>query len=265
LEKLKDSEFKKVLPLINNHAKTCPTFSYSVLHSMIPGVVYVDHSECPKSVLVGTISGIYFIAGDETNHHFNHSLQEFYINKVREKKTRFTLFSSTTKWDEVINKLFKDETIQMKRYSFAFNPNKYSPKQVQISKEFTLKRIDENTIKNSLEFNHTYYEEYWGSVSNFLANGFGYCVLHHETVASECTSIFVGNTMAEIDIVTHKEYRGNGLAFITAKAFINHCLQNGFIPRWDCDVNNFASIKLAEKLGFDNPTEYSVFVRKAKK
>jgi RimJ/RimL family protein N-acetyltransferase len=265
LEKLKDSEFKKVLPLINNNTKTCPTFSYSVLHSIIPGVVYVDHSECPKSVLVGTSSGIYYIAGDETNHHFNDSLQEFYINKVQKEKARFTLFSSTKRWDEVINKLFKDEITQMSRYSFAFNPNKYSLEPLQIPKEFTLKRIDENTIKNSLEFNNAYYEEYWGSVSNFLANGFGYCVLHNERVASECTSIFVGNTIAEVDIATHQEYRGNGLAFITAKAFIDHCLKNDFIPRWDCDVNNLTSIKLAEKLGFDNPTEYSIFVRKIKK
>jgi predicted GNAT family acetyltransferase len=48
---------------------------------------------------------------------------------------------------------------------------------------------------------------------------------------SKCTSILVGNTIAEIDIVTHEEYRGNGLAFITAKALIEHGLQNDFIPR----------------------------------
>jgi RimJ/RimL family protein N-acetyltransferase len=265
LEKLKESEYKKVLPLINNNAKTCPTFSYSVLNSIIPGVVYVDHSDCPKTVLIGTSSGIYYIAGDETNHHFNHSFQEFYTDKVQKKKARFTLFSSTKRWDEVINKLFADETIPMRRYSFSFNPNQYSSEQWQIPNEFTVKRIDENTIKNSLEFNQAYYEEYWGSVSNFLTNGFGYCVLHNETVASECTSIFVGNTMAEVDIATQEGYRGNGFAFITAKAFIDHCLKHDFIPRWDCDVHNLASIKLAEKLGFNYPTEYSVFVRKAKK
>ncbi|QPA32140.1 GNAT family N-acetyltransferase [Thermaerobacillus caldiproteolyticus] len=262
MEELKDSEFKKVLPLVSNHAQTCPTFCYSVLNCIIPGVVYVDNSECPQSVLVGTKSGIYFIVGDETNNNFNHSLQAFYINKVQEKKARFTLFSSAKKWDKVINKLFEDKTIQMKRYSFAFSPNQYSFEQLQIPKEFTVTRIDENTIKNSFEFTHTYYEEYWGSVSNFLANGFGYCVLHNERVVSECTSIFVGNTIAEIDIATRKEYRGNGLASISAKAFIDHCLKNDFIPRWDCDVNNLASIKLAKKLGFDTPTEYSIFVRR---
>ncbi|MGX1983907.1 GNAT acetyltransferase-like protein [Thermolongibacillus altinsuensis] len=262
MEKLKDSEYKKVLPLINDHGKTCPTFAYSVLYSMISGVVYVDNLECPKTVLIGTSSGIYYIAGDEANHHFNKAFQEFYQKK--DKKARFTLFSSTKRWDEVINKLFEDETVPMKRYSFSFNPNQYSSEQLQIPNEFNVKRIDEHTIKNSLEFNQAYYEEYWGSVSNFLANGFGYCILHNETVASECTSIFVGNAMAEIDIATNKEYRGNGFAFVTAKAFIDHCLQNGFIPRWDCDVHNLASIKLAEKLGFDHPAEYSIFVRKTK-
>lgn len=263
MEKLKDSEFKKVLRLVSNHAKTCPTFCYSVLNRMIPGVVYADNSKCPKSALVGTKSGIYFIVGDETNHTFNHSFQAFYIHQAQEKRARFTLFSSTAKWDATINKLLKDATVQMKRYSFAFHPNKCSLEPMQIPKEFILKRIDETTIQYSTEFNHSYYEEYWGSVANFLANGFGYCVLHNERVVSECTSIFVGDAIAEVDIATHKEYRGNGLAFITAKAFIHHCLKNNFIPRWDCDVNNLASIKLAKKLGFDHPTEYSIFVRKS--
>ncbi|MFE8703586.1 GNAT family N-acetyltransferase [Cytobacillus sp. FJAT-54145] len=35
---------------------------------------------------------------------------------------------------------------------------------------------------------------------------------------------------------------------------------NWFIlPRWDCDIKNVGSIKLAEKLGFHTPREYGVY------
>lgn len=99
-------------------------------------------------------------------------------------------------------------------------------------------------------------------ISNFLENGFGYCLLHNDTVVSECTSIFSSSQFAEIDIATQNKYRGMGLAQNVAEIFIEHCIERTLKPNWDCDVNNFTSIKLAERLGFENPMEYSLFVRR---
>lgn len=65
-----------------------------------------------------------------------------------------------------------------------------------------------------------------------------------------------------MDIVTQDRYRGLRLGQIVATNFILKCMEDKKKPRWDCDVNNNASIKLAEKLGFEKPIEYSVFVRK---
>ncbi len=44
--------------------------------------------------------------------------------------------------------------------------------------------------------------------------------------------------------------------------FIDHCIENHITPRWDCDVDNEASIQLAQKMGFENPQKYSIFVQK---
>lgn len=104
-----------------------------------------------------------------------------------------------------------------------------------------------------------YYEAYWGSIGNYEEKGFGYAILHDAKVISECTSIFASEQFAEIDIATHNDYRGQGLAKIIAKIFINHSLKNNIIPRWDCDISNTTSIKLAKKLGFTNPIKYSIF------
>ena len=99
-----------------------------------------------------------------------------------------------------------------------------------------------------------------GIVSNFIANGFGYCILHKGKVVSGCTSIFSSLQFSEIDIATHEDYRGQGLASIIAKTFIDHCIENDIMPRWDCDILNNSSIKLAKKLGFKKPVKYSIFV-----
>ncbi|MGE7907565.1 GNAT family N-acetyltransferase [Peribacillus sp. NPDC094092] len=256
-----NTEFEKVINLLkNNDKETYPTFIYSVLNNYIPGKVYMD--ELKKAVLVGTDSGIFVVGGDEMNNGLESIFLEVY-RSIKNDKKRFTLFSPSKEWDQVINKMLGNELRQMHRYAFHFNKDTYSAVNMEkVPKDFIVKRIDEKIITESLEFNESYYNEYWGSVSNFLENGFGYCLLHNDTVVSECTSIFSSSQFAEIDIATQNKYRGMGLAQNVADIFIEHCIERNLEPNWDCDVNNFASIKLAERLGFENPMEYSVFVRR---
>ncbi|MEE3953450.1 GNAT family N-acetyltransferase [Peribacillus frigoritolerans] len=256
-----NNEFEKAINLLENKDKeTYPTFAYSVLNNYIPGQVYMD--ELKKTVLIGTDSGIFIVGGDEMDKGLDSIFLEIFNSRKNDNK-RFTLFSPSKEWDQVINRLFENELRQMHRYSFHFNKDTYSTiKKGKSPNDFIVKRIDEKIITESLEFNESYYNEYWGSVSNFLENGFGYCLLHNDTVVSECTSIFSSSQFAEIDIATKNKYRGMGLAQNVAEIFIEHCIGRNLKPNWDCNVNNFASIKLAERLGFENPMEYSVFVRK---
>lgn len=255
---LSDNDFDKTKNFIENSVKTVPTFAYSVLNNYISGVVYAD-SKNPETILIGTESGIYFVAGNENNQEFNEFLCELYRQR-KNKELRFTLFSANEYWDSVINELFKDNFKKMYRYSFEYD-KKIVHENKRLENEYSIRKISEELITSSSEFNEDYYNEYWGSVANFTAKGFGYCILHKREVVCECTSIFASLQFSEIDIETYKDYRGQGLGLIAAKAFINHCLENGIQPRWDCDISNASSIRLAEKLGFDNPSEYSIFIK----
>lgn len=95
-----------------------------------------------------------------------------------------------------------------------------------------------------------------------MNDGFGFYIEQEGLIISECVSIFSGNGFAEIDIVTHEAHQGKGLAQAVATQFIEHCMQNDITPCWDCYVDNISSQKLANKLSFHNPIEYSLFVRK---
>ncbi|OMC83306.1 GNAT family N-acetyltransferase [Viridibacillus sp. FSL H8-0123] len=252
-------DFDKAIKVIESNLKTVPTFVYSILNNYINGIVYVD-SKNVETLLIGTESGIYFIAGEEDNHQFNDFLFELYCNRKSEG-LRFTLFSASENWDCVINVLFKDKLKQRGWYTFTYDHKKQFQDESPLASEYSIKRIDEELINSSSEYNGNYYKEYWGSVSNFIEKGFGYCILHKGRVVSECTSIFSSLQFSEMDIETHEDYRGQGLAAINAKAFINHCLENNIMPHWDCDILNNASIKLAGKLGFRQPNKYSIFIK----
>ncbi|MGE7919143.1 GNAT family N-acetyltransferase [Viridibacillus sp. NPDC093762] len=256
---LSDTDYNKAINVIERNFKTVPTFVYSIINNYINGIIYVD-SKNVETVLIGTESGIYFIAGEEENHKFNDFLFDLYC-KRKSKGLRFTLFSASENWDCVINALFDDNLKQGGRYSFTYDPQKQFQDESPLVSEYSISRINEELITSSSEYNEDYYKDYWGSVSNFIEKGFGYCILHKGKVVSECTSIFSSHQFSEVDIETHADYRGKGLASINAKAFINHCLENNIMPRWDCEILNNASIKLAEKLGFGKPIKYSIFIK----
>ncbi|OCA90626.1 hypothetical protein A8F94_01740 [Bacillus sp. FJAT-27225] len=254
-------EIKQVINLIeNDDTGTYPTFAYSVLEKVVHGELYMDDSN--KTALIGTDSGIFVGVGEPKSNRFLKLITEIFESRKIENK-RFTLFSPSKSWDKVIKKQFKEEVRQIERYSFQFNIDQYSRLfQEEIPNEMNFRKIDKDIINNSQDFNVRYINEYWGSVSNFLKNGVGYCITHNNNLASECISIFSSSQFAEMDIVTQDHFRGIGLAQKVAEKFIIHCIEEKIQPRWDCDIDNIASIKLAEKLGFGNPQKYSLYVRK---
>ena len=242
---------------LKKELKDAPTFVYSVLDLVIEGTVYADSTKY-NSLLFQTASGLYFVTGDATNESFLKSIVSIYEKSVFQGK-RFTLFSSEDTWNKSIEQYLVNKLRKVERYAFSFDLLKYNTRKRIDLKNYEVLKIDQNLIEHCLEFNNNYYEEYWDSVDNFLKNGIGFCVKDKEKIISEGVSIFKSERYAEIDITTDSNYRGKGLASIVAEQFIDYCLSKNIQPRWDCDINNGASIKLASKLGFYNPLKYAVY------
>ena len=238
-----------------------PTFAYSVLDNYITGDIVIDEG----SLLIGTSSGIYVAVGNEQNDNFSDLLIQIFM-KRKNSDQRFTLFSPTQAWDGRINELFGGELRPLQRYSFRFNLSDFPRRISSLPNDFQCNKINEDTLQSSSDFNESYIIKYWGSVERFLEKGFGYCITqsniaHKNVHASECISIFSSSEFAEVDIATNDQFRGKGLAQANAEAFITECVERELTPRWDCDIHNTASIRLAGKLGFGNPAQYSIFVR----
>ncbi|WP_083677804.1 GNAT family N-acetyltransferase [Paenibacillus sp. FSL R7-0337] len=241
-----------------SQGKSYPTFAYSVLDRYIDGDIIIDKS----SALIGISSGIYTVVGDETNDDFaSRLLHEF---KHRERlDQRFTLFSSSEGWDRRINELLGAKLQRLQRYSFTFNEQRFLQSgRAGMQEGFRLNRINEESLEGDREFDAAYIRKYWGSLERFADKGFGFFVTEREVIAGECVSIFSSEQYAEIDILTNPLYRGRGMAGCVAKAFILECLERQITPRWDCDLHNIASIRLAQKLNFTAPETYSLYARK---
>ena len=236
-----------------------PTFVFSVLDYFIKGTVYADSTNY-KLLLIKTDSGLYYVTGQSSDGLFLKNLVRKFEESINQEKW-FTLFSPDLTWNQSIEKHLDKKVRKIQRYTFSFDLVTYKNRIRSDNSEYDVTKIDQYLIENCLEFDKKYYNEYWGSTDNFLQKGFGFCVKDKEKIISEGVSIFRSKNYAEVDIITDSNYRGIELASIVAEHFLDYCLSHNIQPRWDCDVDNNASINLGSKLGFNNPQKYAAYIR----
>lgn len=61
----------------------------------------------------------------------------------------------------------------------------------------------------------------------------------------------IGDRYADIGVVTHQDWRGRGLASACAAFVCREIQARGLTPVWGTSVENLASRRVADKLGFE--------------
>ncbi|MCI0763897.1 GNAT family N-acetyltransferase [Bacillus sp. TL12] len=260
MKKLALVEYDTILPVLEKDKRTA-TFAYAVCNRIIDGEIFVN--ERLTAGIIATANGIYYLFGDTYDQEFQRTLFSYIETEILTQRKRFTLFTSSKEWEMVIENYFNDSFRNITRKKLLFQRNIFEERKRELD-DFTyqIMRIDTNVIEKSTEFTEQYYKEYWKSKEAFLKHGFGFCMIQSQKVVAECVSILRGHDFAEIDIATHPDYQGKGLARLVATYFIEHCIQSGITPCWDCNMDNIPSQKLASKLGFGHSIEYVLYVRK---
>jgi len=102
-----------------------------------------------------------------------------------------------------------------------------------------------------------------GSLDNFLAHGFGVCLMNDDEIISEAYAPFWGEAEVEIGVVTHADHQVHGYAALTCAHLVQECRRRGAEPYWSCEIDNLASAKLARKLGFTGERRYELRLYRA--
>jgi len=107
-------------------------------------------------------------------------------------------------------------------------------------------------------------ESKWGEdfVKNFkdkndyLTNGLGYVAYKEGKIIGGVSSYSRFNEGFDIEIITHQDYRRQGIAKVLGAYFVKECLQANKVPYWD--AAHLGSVKLAESLGYTLKKPYKV-------
>ncbi|MFC1848988.1 GNAT family N-acetyltransferase [candidate division CSSED10-310 bacterium] len=90
----------------------------------------------------------------------------------------------------------------------------------------------------------------WPSLKRYLEKGFGIVALVSQKIICWCTAEYVSQQTCGVGIETIPDFENKGVGTATAAFFVQHCCSGKITPYWECDDQNYGSIRIAEKVGF---------------
>lgn len=144
------------------------------------------------------------------------------------------------------------------RVNFQFSPEAYRVRRLAFP-EHRARRADRADFERA---GSVVPRAFWRTADELAARGAAFAVDVDGELAAMAFSAFVTDTQLEIGIETAPRHRGRGLATVACAALIDHCLARGLEPVWACRLENTASHRLAEALGFE-PARHLPYFRLA--
>jgi len=264
LEKADFSKVEKLFTRLKTNAAIESIFS-----NKNEARLFVDNPEKPESIFILTSWAYYYLAGKSDNDQFNSSLVNFLEKKYfpecikKNYNTGFAFYPDTESWCKKIEELFSHLNLSKSgKIYFNYDEQHFNKSwRDYIPQGYSVKKISPeiiNSIKKNQDF-VDYINCFWVTFDKYFDKGLGYCAVDSENFATICISVFASENEREVGIKTFPDFQRKGLAYVTACAYIEECLKEGFIPVWSCFSENEVSLKLAEKLGYTIEASHPIF------
>jgi len=105
----------------------------------------------------------------------------------------------------------------------------------------------------------------FGSTRTLLAEGIAAAAIIENRVVAIAHTSALSQRHADIGVSTLAEWRGHGFAAAAASIVAHQVQKAGQIPVWSTGENNYASLRIAQKLGFTKVTERTYVIVNSKR
>ncbi|TFG27051.1 GNAT family N-acetyltransferase, partial [Candidatus Thorarchaeota archaeon] len=208
----KHGDYNRVRDLFTNHQNARAIVLSALEHNR--GKLWVDNNIKPTTarLLVGFMN---FFAGDSS------------INAAREMikqvKAMDTLMAPTEDWNTLIRDVWKDRLEVHVRTRFSadsLNIKYLRSLRDGLEEKFKLERVDLDTIKHLDKRQNMHIPIFFGSSTDFIDRGIGFCIKHEGKVVSIASTFTPFIDEFEIQVMTNDDsrYRRKGLATVVSAA-----------------------------------------------
>ena len=158
----------------------------------------------------------------------------------------------TKAWEEQIRTRYPDAAVY-RRVMMKPACRFMIPEDTKLPEGYLLADMDEAAFAQH-PFSHG---ENYHSWPAFKAEGSGAVVYYDGEIVAAASSFVSLSGEVEMDIFTKEAHRGKKLAAACAARMLQDCMERGITVHWD--AQNDVSRHLAEKFGFEEEAEYSVY------
>ena len=226
----------------------------AVLAGRMPGSVLVDALDRPTVALLLCAEGTYLTSACPPV-----ALAPDRVALLRETLRNcghdIYLFVSTPDWEAHLADLFDGVApLKTPRRSYALHALAGGWHR-NIPESLILRQLDGSFFDQPALANYAPIADWainnWGSVAQFVADGFGFGLLHGDMIVSWCLADCISGDRCEIGIHTDPTQRRQGFATIVVAASVAFALERGITTvGWQCAEDNRGSQAVAEKVGF---------------
>ncbi len=264
---LRESEFDRATPVfepLQYHLAIS-----ALIDGCIPGRIWVDDPKNIETAVIWDTRYSYYLSGNEDNHEFNMALDDLLTRIIApealKRNIKMYFIICPPYWEK---KILNNEVLvnwfpkRIPRCYYTFKKRVTTWKD-KIPPGFSLNRVDKNLLESTLvniDILTDEVKDIIASVDEFIQRGFeGFCLVYKNEIAASWCLSFMYKSSCEFTVQTVKEYQKRGFGTITTAALIDSCLSSGFTSLgWHCGEENVASMRLAEKVGFERTNhEYS--------
>lgn len=237
----------------------------SIVQGYTPAQIFVDDTENISIFFICEGHCIYFGGESEDKNKYKEAISYFkseWLSESRKKELGIVkIYYYSDIWEKELLEGLKEHHYNLYDRSLFKHDLKDIPK-IKITDNIMVKKINNEVIQNvSLGNLNCVIDEItgmWGSVNNFLNNGFGYCAIMNNNIISWCTAEYISKNSCGIGIETIEEHERKGVATSIANAFLKECLALNITLYWDSWKKNIPSVRVAEKNNFQKVCDFKV-------
>ena len=210
----------------------------------------------PESAIVTVCGDFVFFAGEP-----DAALVRAYHMQNGE---RFSILTPQNEaWGALICAEYGEKAVQKQRYSICREKDCFDPERLEemarsLPEGMTLRFIDDELYEKclALEWARDFVSQF-ASARDYAEHGLGVVALQNGELTGGASSYVYDRDCIEIEVDTREDMRRKGIATACCARLILACLQRGLYPSWD--AANLSSVGLAQKLGYHEKGEYTVY------
>jgi len=204
----------------------------SIVEGNTPAQIFVDDIENMSIFLICEGHCVYFGGEVEDKNKYREAIKFFKENYLSEKRRRelgvVKINYYTEAWEKELLEGLKEFDYRVLERCLFKQDLKNIPRLYSSDNNVIIKNIDNQVLNNTQLGNHNCVIDeitgMWGSVDNFVQNGFGCCAIMDENIISWCTAEYISKSYCGIGIETIEEHEGKGVATIILNEFLKRCL-----------------------------------------